>query len=378
MISHTFLILMNRFALLLIGLFTCLSVFSQEPVLYGERSDNFQSNNTTTRIFLDRHGDFYPDVIIKNEDLKNSNYNLRDYYDQNDSGIAVDQEIYDVTNRKFKYTTFLRLQDSIEQRAIRQLNSKLESDTELYVLIHGFRKPLEHVSTGTNSIEDYNLVKAAILKNRPESNIHFLEVYWDGTYINIKPSIGGMVKLGKLFKKQALPNATRVGLGLRKLISRIDHPRIHIIAHSLGAQVANNVLWNANEESDGLTPAQKIEVCLIAPAIARKPFRKFMNRTGIGYLDSDNYDYSIIYNERDIVVAKSNFGDRRYFRFTRLFGNTKLGCNCSREAIKVKNMFSRRYPNSTVQLYDATEVGNNHRWGAYVQSPAFVDYITSF
>ncbi len=186
-----------------------------------------------------------------------------------------------------------------------------------------------------------------------------------------------MIKLGKLFKKTAIGNATRVGLGLRKLISRIDHPRVHIVAHSLGAQVVNNILWNANSDSEGLTPAQKIDVCLIAPAIARKPFRKFMNRTGVIDLDADNYDYSIIYNERDIVVAKSNFGNRRYFRFTRFFGNTKLGCNCAREATKVKKMFKRRYPNSTVKLFDATEVGNNHRWGAYVESQAFVEYMVA-
>lgn len=369
---------MTRLILFIGGLLISYLTIAQEPVLYGERSEAYQSDEQTSRVFLDQHGDFYPDIMIKDEDLKNSNNNLRDYFGVNKAALATAQQRYGVRSQQMTHTTFLRIQDSIERRVIRNLNNKLQSDTELYVLIHGFRKPLRPVPNGSNSLEDYNSVKAEIIKNRPNANIHFLEVYWDGTYINIKPSIGGMVKLGKLFKNQATPNATRVGLGLRKLISRIDHPRIHIIAHSLGAQVVNNILWNADDTSEDLTPTQKISVCLIAPAIARKPFRKFLNRTGVIYLDQDNYDYSIIYNERDIVVAKSNFGDRRYVRFTRFYGNTKLGCNCSREAVKVMNMFEKRYPTSTVMLYDATEVGNNHKWGAYAQSQAFVDYMGSY
>jgi len=352
---------------------------AQEPVLYGERSEAYVSDKTTTRIFLDQNGDFYPDVIIKNEDLKSAEYNLRSYYKLNKDAVSKAQKVHQFEKGRFDRNTFNNLQDAIEKKALKRLNDQLDTGTELFVLIHGFRKPLQHVDSGTNSIEDYNLVKAAILKHRPSSKIHFLEVYWDGTYIDIKPSIGGMVKLGKLFKKSAIGNSTRVGLGLRRLMSRIDHPRIHIIAHSLGAQVVNNILWNANNlVSGGLTPTQKIDVCLIAPAIGRKPFRKYMERTGVVYLDQDNYDYSIIYNERDIVVAKSNFGDKTYVRFTRFFGNTKLGCNCAREAEKVVRRFKNQYPNSSIQLYDASAVGNNHRWGAYVQSDAFVEYITSF
>jgi len=369
---------MYRLLLVFIGLFIGVAAYSQEPVLYGERPDDYVSDSSTTRIFLDQNGDFYPELQINNEQLLSSDYNLKEYFNQNESVVQELRELYGYQKGQFGHKPFNNLQGAIEHDLINRINNKLQADTELFVLIHGFRKPLEPVPNGTNSIDDYHMVKSAILDNRPNSTIHFLEVYWDGTYIDIKPSVGGIVKLGKLFKKQAIPNATRVGLGLRRLISRIDHPRIHIIAHSLGAQVVNNILWNANKESTELTPTQKVDVCLIAPAISRRPFRKFMDRTGIIYLDADNYDYSIIYNERDIVVAKSNFGDKRYFRFTRFFGNTKLGCNCSREAIKVKKMFQRRYPNSTVKLYDATEVGNNHRWGAYVQSPAFVDYITSF
>jgi len=353
-------------------------MFAQEPVLYGERGGLYNSDEETTRIFIDKRGDFYPDIPIPNADLRNVDGFLGLYYDSHRDALEVAQKEYGIPNKKFFRTIFRNIQDSIELRTVRALNARLNTETELFVLVHGFRKPLVPVDSGTNSIQDYDLVKEAIKKNRPDKDIHFLEVYWDGTYIPIKESISGILDLGKLFTKQAMPNSIMVGLGLRKLITNIDHPKIHIIGHSLGAQVINNILWNADAVSGGATPDQAIDVCLIAPAVARKPFRFFNNRsTDYDYQSKDNYAYSIIYNERDIVVAKSNFGEKRYVRFTRFFGNTKLGCNCSREAEKVVRRFRNKHPNSTIQLFDATAVGNDHRWGSYVKSDAFADYLSS-
>lgn len=354
-----------------------ISLLAQEPVLFGERGHEYRSDGQTTRIFLDRRGDFYPDVFIPDSLLRLSDNLLRSYYASQEDAMTVAQQTYGFEPSSNFYASYLRFQDSVEVQTVRQLNEKLTQETELFIMVHGFRKPLDSVSTGTNSFQDFTLVKEAILENRPDQPIHFIEVYWDGTYIPIEESISGILDLGRLFTRQAIPNATLVGLGLRKFISKINHPKIHFLAHSLGAQVVNNLLWNADAISGGATPSQKVEVCLIAPAVARKPFRSFYDRnTDFDYRVKDNYSYAIMYNERDIVVAKSNPGEKRYVRFTRFFGNTKLGCNCSREAEKVVRRFRNQYPNSTIKLLDATSVGNDHRWASYVKSEAFRQYLS--
>ena len=350
----------------------------QEAVLYGERTEHFLESDNTSRIFLDKNGDFYPDLFIDNTDLASNDNALSSYFKNNRLELAEAFKLYSSNNKVKRRASFSDLQESVLQHSIEKLNNLLDSNVELFILVHGFRKPLMPQPLATSSSEDYASVKSAILQNKPNSKIHFLEIYWDGTYIQVEKSVGSIIKLGKLFKRKAIGNSSNVGLGLRKIINKIDHPNINIIGHSLGAQVINNALWNANVESDVQTPFQKIDVCLIAPAIGRKPFRKYFNRkVDYNYSKSDNYKYSIIYNERDIVVAKSNFGKKRFVRFTRLFGNTKLGCNCSREAIKVKRRFRNQHPNSKVDLYDATSVGNNHLWRAYAQSNAFKEYLKS-
>ncbi|MBT8218567.1 MAG: alpha/beta hydrolase [Bacteroidia bacterium] len=361
-----------------ICLYHLVDINGQECVLYGMRSTVFENSENTTRIFFDRNGELYPEMDIPDKELMENGSALQTYFSNNTSTfveVLQAYEIHGVTD--YSDAIYRKLQDAIQQRMLYELHTHLTEDKELFVLVHGFRKPMQSRSRSSSARADNQHVKSAISTYRPEADIHYLEVYWDGTFISIPNSLGSLIRMGRLFKKAAIPHATNTGLGLRSFISKINFNKIHIVAHSLGAQVVNNCLFNANIDTSMPTPIQDhITVCLVAPAIARKPFRRFYERSIASNFDeNDNYHYTIIYNERDIVIAKSNPRGKRKYRFTRFYGNTKLGCNCANEAVKVSKIFGRKYPGSQVKIVNASVVGRDHRWKAYAASVPFKAYI---
>jgi len=278
----------------------------------------------------------------------------------------------------FSYGDYQRWQSLLRKDWITDLEGKVAADQELVFLVHGFRKPIDATEKSTSSEQDFESVKVAMIAARPDLSFHFVDVYWDGTFVAVPDGIGALFKLGKLFTKSAMPNSIKVGVSLRKILASMDRPKIHVIGHSLGAQVINNALFNANVESRVPFPDQELHVTYIAPAIGRKPFRSFKKAADNTDQQRSPIHLSLFYNELDIVVAKSNPGEKRIVRFTRFFGNTKLGCNCANEAVKVQKMFARKYPESSVALYDATEIGNDHRWRSYVKSLVFGEYMRAW
>lgn len=352
-------------------------IHSQESVVYGMRSSVFTEIDNTSRIFFDKRGDLYPVMDISDEALRDNDNAIQTYFSNNQEAFSEAAKYYGLDVIDYSVVNYKALQNAILERNLNDLHARLTADNELFVLVHGFRKPLKSTPRSSSALEDNQNVKSAISSYRSDKSIHYLEVYWDGTFISIPNNLGSLIRMGKLFKKSAIPYSNQAGLGLRLFVSKIKFQKIHIIAHSLGAQVVNNCLFNANVDSSIPTPAQdQINVCLVAPAIARKPFRSFYERSiAKNYQSEDNYHYAIIYNERDIVIAKSNPNGKRKFRFTRFYGNTKLGCNCAKEAVKVAKLFGRKYPGSKVELLDASAVGGDHRWKSYATSNSFREYI---
>ena len=152
--------------------------------------------------------------------------------------------------------------------------------------------------------------------------------------------------------------------------------RITIISHSLGAEVACNLLFNDNENAGFATPKQNIEVCLVAPAISKKKFKNYYNRNKENhFVDSDNYRLTVIYNELDFVLSKTSkiLGIR--ISFSRIYGNTRLGCNCGNEAYELEKYFKKHFPFSLIHLIHASSFGSSHHSLSYFGSNEFREFI---
>ena len=374
MIHRTFLTI----SLLLLSL----SVFAQstQSVLFGERNTYLRKEPNVLRVFLDRNGDFYPEVAIPDAELQENKAALRDYYAANEAAFLRVAQQYGLSVTAYSEEAFGRLQSRIAQSLADSLNA-ISEELELFVLIHCFRKPLRNRSGGTTSVQDYAAVRQSIhSRNVSSAPLLFLEVYWDGTY---DCCFGRQLKVNKrifrLYEEVAQVQASQAGYGLRRLITQLDRNHLNIVTHSLGAQVGLSLLSNTFDErvsarqQSWATPQQDtIRVALLAPAISAAPFAEYHERTTGGeHLQQDNYVLSIIYNEKDFVLRKRwkifGPGPRKY-------GNTSLGCNCRKEAEKLKERFQQDYPRSSLTLYQA-QVGGTHRFVRYVRSQAFTEFL---
>ncbi|MFK7758225.1 MAG: hypothetical protein AB8B53_14945, partial [Flavobacteriales bacterium] len=153
-----------------------------------------------------------------------------------------------------------------------------------------------------------------------------------------------------------------------------------IICHSLGAEVTTNLLFNDEVKSSIATPKQTmINVFFIGPAISKRHFKNYLARGSEAQPaeEQDNYRLHILFNHEDIVLSKSGriLGIR--IEFSRLYGNTRLGCNCKKDAFELQKRFEKKFPNSMLKLYSAESIGRSHRFKSYVKSPEFADMMRS-
>ncbi len=372
-------IVMKRILLIALIIFITTQLFSQEHANYANHSVFFVPEKNTTRLFLDKNGDFYPEETISYLGLDSVECSLIAYFRlHNDEFIRI-AERHNLELANFSEINFRILQDSIVSRKLTKLHSVLDDKSGLFVLIHGFRKHLVPAIGDITAHEEYTFMKAQINKNSSYSTNQFLEIYWDGMYLKPERSLKFAFALGKMFKKQSFGNATETGIGLRKFISEINRKEITLISHSLGAEVMINLLFNARRDCPYPTPSQgKINACMIAAAISKKPFKNYYNRTTqLDHSEKDNYQLSIIYNKKDFVLSKSTrlLGVR--LEFSRLYGNTRLGCNCRGEATELEKKFERKFPNSSVRLIHADSFGASHRSKSYSASEEFKMFIES-
>lgn len=354
---------------------------SSQHVLFGEWPRYFQQEEKVVRVFLDKNGDYYPNSIIPAADLQESGASLKDYFSgHTDAFLAVSQS-YGVASTGSFEDDYAALQSEIVDDLVRLVNA-LDQQDDLYILIHGFRKPMLPQRGGSSSSRGYASVRGSIQAQYATQSKEavFLEVYWDGTYdccIGRKTKVNK--RIFKLFEDVAQINASEVGYGLRRLVPAIEREELTIVTHSLGAQVALSLLTNtyderiAIEEQELPTPAQaRVNIGLVAPAISRDPFEDYDERTHLVAAGaSDNYHLHILYNEKDFVLKKRwkifGPGPKKY-------GDTSLGCNCRNEAEKLSEEFATNFPASKLTLYDAA-IGGTHRFTRYAGSVAFATFL---
>jgi hypothetical protein len=389
----------KRIIVILLSLCCYLKVHSKtqpgsdkNAIVFGERTKWLEEDQiNTVSVFMDKNGFYYPDIYIADEDLINSNGELRTWYKKNIQILDSLCNSYNIRSVSTTEEKILLLNDSICMGIVRKINAKKSNYRNIYVNIHGYRKKAygKRERFTTKSFEDNKLIESAFGNSCNENNF-FVEVYWDSRYI--PPTQAVSKGILKVFQNDAIPIANTVGLSLRKLVPYIDTENLRIISHSLGSRVTSELLFNANglpEETTIMPPRQKhIKICFIAPAIGSELFKNFYSRGNIT-LDknmNDNYALAIAYNPEDIILLK-------YYWYWGIipvinskateFGNTSLGCDHDHDIEKFLLLFANEFKYTkqpeVFNCYEKTAKRKyTHMVNSYVKSKAYGSVIKFF
>jgi hypothetical protein len=376
---------MRRLLLIFFVFPVVIPAFSQQECLYNKRSCLFGERaaempaprSNVIRIFMDKEGYYYPEMRIKDAELKNSCSSLKEWYRQNPQKLDALCGQYHISIPGSTEERIEWLNDSVATALSAQINAKAASVKRVDVLIHGFRKKAYGKKDGisTYSTDDNEKFEKELPGN---DSVLFLEIYWDGKFIT--PLKAYRYKGLELFEKAAIPDAEITGLHLRKVIGAIRCRRINIITHSLGAQVGCELLFNASpglkkEEALYGTPSQEdIRLCLIEPAIGAGLFDSYYSRTtSYNYRAKDNYRLGIVYNENDFVLLKSyHMGIFSILSSPPDYGDTSLGCNYKGCIVSLKKLFADNYPHSRFEEpFNFSGLGADHRLYRYSRYKGF-------
>jgi hypothetical protein len=314
------------------------------------------------RIYLDKFGDYYPDVhvpinknkflylhgIIDDKIIENA---ALEYYFTNRHDIEPFNSL-----KQFYYIslpdvdkTYLTIEDAIIAGCAKKINDYAVSlnASRVTFLIHGFNSE--------DATKDLNALRAVIKDKGYENNnpTVYVEVFYDG--------LGGLdehVLAAPKIWAHAQNNTKWISLGLRRLINKLPNSlEVVMITHSMGASVATGALWNTvskwkpisdvnerNEWHDSLkiNPPpilKRVRLGMIAPAIpGQSTFCDFNNRvyseTNQQIISPDLnkiYPIAIAWNPKDFAVSK--LAANSQFLST-VFGATTLGCNYGNVEIK--------------------------------------------
>ncbi len=377
---------MNKIVLTTLMLALTTTLFSQKrfnkfAVFFGERTDEFDRGpEHVVRLFLDRNGHFYPPIRISDKSMKKSGSELQSWYRDHPGELAALLARYEIAPELTWAESIRQLNEALAQEKLTEINEKADSGSSVNVLIHGFRK----MPYGDNGkYGSYSTADNALLRRMlNHENALFVEVYWDGTFITGLKAVVGK-KSFRLFEKSAIPNAKRVGQGLRKIISNIETDWINVVTHSLGAVVGSELLFNSVPSEEQTPDQSRVNICYIAPGIGSETFAHYYDRiSAVDFEKEDNYRVAVIYNEHDYVLEKTFkfpiFG--KNFEPTE-FGNTSLGCNCGADVGKLERMFSERFTGSEpLKIYDFSFSGRGrpmgcHHVGCYVRHEKFTEVL---
>jgi hypothetical protein len=327
----------------------------QSHVFFGER-ENFRN---ALAVYFDKDGHLYPDFFISDSSLQLAEGRLSIWYEKNPEMFKVIGQKYGCDLDTFTEAALNQLNDSIRSRVIKAINSESSGKNSVTLMVHGFRKSFHPVKGDKTSGDDFDTLRNSILKHKL-LNTCFVEVYWDGNYVNFNETKGRV--LSHLFGafEEARDNSILVGKGLRMVASHLETDSLYIVAHSLGARVACMSLFDL-EEFRYPTPEQNyVSIGLIAPAIDGDELIKgyYKRHTNSACLERDNYRLTIVYSTKDVVLKKrllGVFGPGPYKH-----GETTLGCNHRHELDKLQAWLNTNAPATTIRTVNLSTVIWHH------------------
>ncbi len=356
------------------GLYNNFSAFKHQREIETEA-------NKPIRIFLDRWGDVYPDLIIEDNLFKRRNSTLENYFCTSDNL----QKLYNIYHIPYSgemekdgcKTRFNLIQEHLHKKLADSID-RLAMHKKLVFLIHGYNNTAESASLAFSEMEK------KIVERYPDQKILMVELYWDG--LQDKNKDKNSIKIWD----NAQVSAAYVGMGLRNILNKLQTDNIYVISHSHGAAVITEALFNVRrfpleyykKHQDGKelvrfqesfhTPQNNFVIGMIAPAIpGMNVFYRYDQRTGPeGAFTSTQKNYKFIngFNKNDKVVNK-------YIGISPYFGSTTLACD-SLENIAVQKHFS-----STPGLYvkvDFAPLGykqTSHQYLDYIKNPASTELL---
>ena len=181
-----------------------------------------------------------------------------------------------------------------------RVSDRCRGGRPLLVLIHGCN------NTYPEARRSYHLARMVVRDRLPDLKPLFLEVYWDAL------SGSPLALWGP-----AQENSGRVGLGLRRFLSKLDRDiPIRVVTHSRGGSVICSAL-----EGDLPLP-DDVRIGLLAPAMGPEALAKTAGERRLRRV-------LVAINEDDPVLGKG-------FLPATWFGDTSLGCSVDafREAVE--------------------------------------------
>lgn len=360
-------------------LFFVFLLFSCSPIgtLYNDFGDlkeqqTYTAINEPIRIYIDRHGDVYPEFKINSDLFRSNGSILEDVYIKDHTTLlnVFKGENIPYETKKTTAENITALQLHLDQKYSNLIDKASGSKTIIY-LIHGYNNNADRASIA------FSRLRVAVTQLKPNMNFQFVEVYWDG--LNNGDKIFNTVKIWN----NAQFSAARAGLGLRRILNKTKAEHSYVITHSLGAAVITEALFNAKrfkdsfyvEDSLGIeikqlhnneiynSPSSRFTVGMLTPAIPGKNvFQDYYQRTVKGKdIQEITVPYQFIngFNEYDIVTTK--------WIFSKYVGATTLSCN-EEEHEKVRDFFS-----GNTSIYDRVVFSKSH--GNKQTSHAVRDYI---
>jgi hypothetical protein len=337
--------------------------------------------NKPIRIFLDRWGDVYPDMIIEDNLFKRRNSTLENYFCTSDN-LPKLYNIYhipysDEMEKDGCKTRFNFIQEHLHKKLADSID-RLAMHKKLVFLIHGYNNTAESASLAFSEMEK------KIVERYPDQKFLMVELYWDG--LQDKNKDKNSIKIWD----NAQVSAAYVGVGLRNILNKLQTDSIYVISHSHGAAVITEALFNVRrfpleyykKHQDGkelvrfqesfYTPQTNFVVGMIAPAIpGMNVFYRYDQRTGPqGAFTSKQKNYKFIngFNKNDKVVNK-------FIGVSPYFGSTTLACD-SLENIAVQKHFSPT-PGLYVKV-DFSPSGykqTSHQYLDYIKNPASTELL---
>lgn len=332
-------------------LFFSLRVFSQTNVLFSER--DISSNKVA--IFFDKNGTVYPDYFIADSLLRSADASLDTFYLKHSNEFKSIAQQYNCGFENYSPQNVAHLQDSIFSTLRNSINQKYADTIPITFLIHGFRKSFVNRPGNYTSVIDYNILEDTLkkLSSKPSCMIR---VFWDGMYGEISFKRKKYKALFGAFV-QSQNNAVNVGKSLRKFAYAFPNHQLNFISHSLGARVVCTALFDTTFDNSPTPSQQKINICLIAPAIDGSVFQHYYERnTVIDFKSKDNYRLLILYNKKDFVLRKRDYIFGIFGPGPSRYGKTSLGCDYRNEICKLQKSFKNDFPHSEIEVENMTKL----------------------
>lgn len=338
-----------------------------KAVLYGDHPKN--TSPGFYRVYMDQYGNYYPSMNLSNTSISAHSSNLEDYFTGSQQSFNKELSRLGLdTNKKIPFKEFQtavikNIGDSISVKATAN-----EAESVTFIMV-GYNN---RYNGRNGSLKKLGVLRDKIeleLINSPKKKTFIIELYWDG-----KAAILGADAVTIFDNSQA--NSYNVGIQLRLLLNQIMTKDIYLIAHSLGANVVTEALFNQNEKvvpdtNLGENSVHKFihekyrlpeyvldgektyHAAIIAPAIpGESTFIDYSKRGKVYDRTKDNYCFFAGINTHDMVLNK-------FIRLPNFFGNTSFGCRRS-QVNKVLQQFRDSYDIEKIKIIDFSK-RNGHR-----------------